>query len=216
MRIEFKRKLIVTAVLSLLFTTGCDIDDILTEEPRQLTPDFFKTAQGLNAGVTAAYASFRSYYGSLGGFNIMIQGTDEYTHGQQANNPPTNVYDGALNAQNGDISLAWNRAYPAINTCNGIIELGPEAGGLTDAQRNQLIGEAKFIRANWYYILVHQYGGVTLDLGSGPLKFNQNPTNVASRAPVADVYEAIINDLESISDGLNGDDLPDARPTAQG
>ena len=208
------RKYILIAASCLLLTTACNINDILSEQPRQLTPDYFRTAQGLNSGVTAAYATFRYYYGSLGGFNVNVQGTDEFTHGQQATNPPLNVYDDGLNAQNGDIGLAWARSYPAINTCNGVIEFGPEASDLPEEQRNQLVAEAKFIRANWYFILVQQYGGATLDLGTGPLRFNQIPSNVATRSSSAEVYQAIIDDLESITDGLNNDDLPEMRPGA--
>jgi starch-binding outer membrane protein, SusD/RagB family len=85
---------------------------------------------------------------------------------------------------------------------------------LTDAEKAALIAEAKFIRANWYYILVHQFGGATIDLGSGPLKFNTSTENFASKESAAAVYEVIINDLVSITDGLNNDDLPSTRPGA--
>lgn len=196
---------------AILVVSSCS--DVLDEQPRSLTPGFFRTSQGLQAGVTAAYASFRFFYGSEGGKHVTVFGTDEFTHGQQVTNPPFNVYNNALNSSVGD-GNTWGRAYPAINTCNGIIELGPDASDLTEAQRNALIAEAKFIRANWYYILVSQFGAVTLDLGSGPLKFNTSIENFASRATLEESYEAIINDLESITDGAGNDDLPDARPPA--
>jgi hypothetical protein len=206
------KKHIMLLTVAMLIAAGCG--DVLEEQPRSLTPDYFKTAQGLNAGITAAYASFRNFYGSEGGKNITVYGTDEFTHGQQVTNPPFNVYSSTLNAGDGSTGSIWGRAYPAINTCNGIIELGASASGLTVDQRNALIAEAKFIRASWYYLLVAQFGGVTLDLGSGPLKFNQSIDNYASRASLADCYAAIIDDLVSITDGANGDDLPDARPGA--
>ena len=212
MKFKFNKHIIFAASLVLFSTIGCN--DVLEENPRQLTPEFFRTSQGLNSGITAAYATFRNYYATESGMNVTVYGTDEFTHGQQVTNPALNTYGSALNPQNGDIGNAWGRAYTAINTCNGIVELGIEAKDLTEAQRNTLIAEAKFVRANWYYILVHQYGGATLDLGSGPLKFNTSTENFASRSSSADVYEAIINDLESITDGANGDDLPDARPVA--
>ena len=212
MRRIFNQYILPTIVVLLVTVTGCN--DVLDETPRQLTPDFFRTAQGLNSGITAAYATFRNYYATEGGMNVTVYGTDEFTHGQQVTNPPLNTYNSSLNPQQGDIGNAWGRAYTAINTCNGIIELGPDAIDLTDEQRNVLIAEAKFIRANWYYILVHQYGGATLDLGSGPLKFNTSTNNFATRDQASAIYEAIINDLESITDGQNGDDLPDARPAA--
>jgi hypothetical protein len=46
------------------------------------------------------------------------------------------------------------------------------------------------------------------------LKFNTSIDNYASRATLAESYAAIIDDLESITDGANNDDLPDARPVA--
>lgn len=205
-------KNIVLLVIALFTISSCN--DVLEEQPRSLTPDYFKTAQGLNSGITAAYATFRNFYGSEGGKNITVYGTDEFTHGQQVTNPPFSVYNNALNAGDGSTGSIWSRAYPAINTCNGIIDLGATASGLTDAQRSALIAEAKFIRAAWYYLLVAQFGAVTLDLGSGPLKFNQSIDNFASRATLAESYKAIVDDLVAITDGANGDDLPDTRPTA--
>lgn len=209
---KLKTRLHITLLWAAMLVAG-SCGDILEEQPRSLTPDYFRTSQGLQAGVTAAYASFRNFYGSEGGKNFTVYGTDEFTHGQQATNPPLNVYNNSLNSTVGDGGI-WGRAYPAINTCNGIVERGPSATDLTEAQRNTLIAEAKFIRANWYYLLVTQFGAVTLDLGSGPLKFNTSIDNYASRATLEECYAAIINDLESITDGADNDDLPSTRPTA--
>ena len=194
-----------TIVLLIALVTGCT--DVLQEQPRTiLTPDFFETGQGLRAGLTAAYAHFRRYYATEGGMNMTVYGTDEYSHGQQVNNPPFAIY-GGITPDNGEMGSAWNNAYPAINTCNGIIEIGASATDLPDDEKKQLIAEAKFIRANWYYILVRTFGGVSLDLGAGPLAFNTNPTNDLSRSSEDDVYAAIVQDLE---DAVA--DLPDSRP----
>jgi len=212
MKLTIKKYSVIATALFVLLTIGCT--DVLEEQPRSvLVPDFFKTGQGLNAGVTSAYASFRYYYATEGGMNTTVYGTDEFTHGQQVNNPPLSVYGADLNPTNGS-GPAWSRAYPAINTCNGIVDLGQEALDLTPAQRNALIAEAKFIRAQWYFILVQTYGGASLDLGSGPLKFNTSTSNNASRATLAETYAAIVQDLIDITDGLNNDDLPTAKPTA--
>lgn len=209
----FKLYSILAATFVFAAITSCE--DRLIEEPRSvLVPDYFKTGQGLRSGVTAAYASFRQFYGNEGGMNMTVYGTDEYTHGQQTTNPPFSVYNSSLNSAAGDLGAAWNNGYRAINTCNGIIELGPAAVDLTEPQRNALIAEAKFIRAQWYFILVQFFGGVTLDLGSGDLRFNTSTSNFASRASLSETYQAIVNDLESITDGQDNDDLPNARPAA--
>lgn len=194
--------------LIILFA-GCT--DVLEEQPRtNLTPDYFRTGAGLRAGLTAAYAHFRRYYGSEPGMNMTVYGTDEYSQAQQVNNPPFAIYSG-ITPDNGDLDAAWNNAYPAINTCNGIIELGPDATDLSDEEKQQLIAEAKFVRANWYFILVRTFGGVTLDLGAGPLGFNTTAVNDLSRASEDEVYNAIIQDLE---DAVA--DLPSGRPATGG
>jgi hypothetical protein len=196
-------------VLLIILFTGCT--DVLEEQPRTiLTPGFFETGKGLQAGLTAAYAHFRRYYASEGGMNMTVYGTDEYSQAQQVNNPPFAIYSG-ITPEQGNLNDAWNNAYPAINTCNGIIEIGPGATDLLEEEKKQLIAEAKFIRANWYFILVRTFGGVTLDLGSGRLAFNTTPTNDLTRATEDDVYEAIIQDLE---DAVA--DLPDGRPADAG
>lgn len=196
-------------VLLLIVFAGCT--DVLNEQPRAvLTPDFFETGDGLQAGITAAYSQFRYYFASEQGMNLTVWGTDEYNHAQQTNNPTTAIYTG-LTPEDGNLGSAWDRAYPAINTCNGVIQLGPAADDLTEDQKTQLIAEAKFIRAQWYFILVRTFGGATLDLGSGPLAFNTTPRSDLTRASEDDVYQAIIDDLE---DAVL--DLPDGRPTTPG
>lgn len=202
-----KRKfnLLIKTIVLLFAFIGCE--EVLEETPRTvLTPEFFETEQGLRAGLTAAYAHFRRYYGREPGMNMTVYGTDEYAQGQQVNNPPFAIYSG-ITPDVGDLNAAWENAYPAINTCNGIIELGPGVANLPEEERQQLIAEAKFIRANWYFILVRTFGGATLDLGSGTLAFNTTPISNQSRASEDDVYAAIIQDLE---DAVA--DLPDGRP----
>lgn len=187
-----KYKLLVT--LMLVVVVGCN--DVLEEQPRTvLVPSFFETGDGLRAGITAAYSFYRYYYGSEPGMNMTVWGTDEFRQGQQVTNPPLDVYVG-ITADEGAVLSLWNNSYPAINTCNGIIELGEAAGDLSEDEKKALIAEAKFIRAHWYFLLVQTFGPVTLDLGAGPLKFNTEPTSEFTRASTAEVWAAIIQDLE--------------------
>jgi hypothetical protein len=190
------------ALLSAVLVLASGCRDILEEEPRStLTPDLFETAQGLEGGLTAAYAYLRYYYGTEGGHNLTVYGTDEFTNGNQTTDPPLNTYR-ALTPANGEVTTPWNRAYPAINTLNGVIELAPQVADLTEEQRQNIIGEAKYLRAQWYFILAETFGGVTLDLGSGPLAFNRTPSTNFERASLAETYEAIVQDLEDAVDLL--------------
>lgn len=197
------KKIYFLLIVILFLNPGCS--DLLDEEPRALlTPDLFETAQGLEGGLIAAYSYLKFYYGSESGGNLTVYGTDEFTNGGQVSEPPLNIYRG-IDPDNGDILTPWNRAYPAINTLNGVIELAPEATDLSEEERSSLVAEAKCLRAEWYFILVKTFGGVTLDLGSGPLRFNRTPSANFSRASLSETYAAIISDLE---DAVK--DLPEA------
>ncbi len=197
-----KNILIYTIIFACLALFSCS--DVLEEDPKAiLTPSFFETGQGIEGGVISAYTSFKSMTRQAGMF-LTCWGTDEYTFGQQVQNNNWNSYTG-IDPNEGDADDLWNAAYPAINTCNGVIELSANAADLTPEQLANLVAEAKFLRAQWYLILVQTYGGATLDLGSGPLAFNRNPTDEFSLNNKQEVLAAVIKDL-----GEAAVELPDA------
>lgn len=167
----------------------------LDEQPRSsLTPDFFTTEQGIIAGLTAAYSGLRYQYGTQGGMSITCVGTDEATKGGDGNEEQINNY-GVDILGAGHFQTPWNRNFTFINTCNGIVDY---ATGDNEA----LVAEAKFLRAQYYYGLVTMFGGVPLDLGSGPLKFTTTPTTTSVRNTAIEVFEAIVADLEDAIEGL--------------
>lgn len=172
-------------------------NDVLNETPRgKFTPEYFKTEDGVKGGITAMYANLRNTWGQGYFFNALETGTDEYTYGQSAdenfkcldmtpevpNIKPENCRADAL----------WGASFTDINTANGVIENGAEAG-ISDA----LLAEAHFFRGFDYFELVQTFGGVPLDLGSGKFKFNSNASRTSVRNTVPEVYEeCIFPDLE--------------------
>jgi hypothetical protein len=166
-------------------------NDMLDETPRSvLTPDFFATSQGLEAGLNAAYAGLRSFFYGGG-----ITGTDEFslTDAVNATEACTNTYDNLLNSVNG-AGGDWN-AFIYINTCNGILEKGMDVDNMNESRKATLFAEARFLRALYYLRLVQTYGAVPLDLGTGKLAFNSTATTLSERNPVSEVYEVILGDL---------------------
>jgi len=176
-----------------LATNACS--DFLEEQPRSsLTPDFFTTEQGIVSGLTAAYSGLRFQYGTQGGMSITCVGTDEATKGGDGNEEQINNY-GVDILGAGHFQTPWNRNFTFINTCNGIVDY---ATGNNEA----LVAEAKFLRAQYYYGLVTMFGGVPLDLGSGPLKFTTTPNTTSVRNTAIEVYDAIVLDLKDAIEGL--------------
>lgn len=55
----------------------------------------------------------------------------------------------------------WNSCYDGIGSCNTAIKYAAMAPFTSEEQRNQVVAEAYFLRAMYYYNLVEQFGGVT-------------------------------------------------------
>jgi hypothetical protein len=171
-------------------------DSGVEEQPRSMmTPDLFRTSDGLLAGLNAAYSGLRLISGSQGAMFAMELGTDEFTAATSCTNNALDMTPDnqgtPINSSTGDFSTFWNSSFSYINTCNGIIDYGSEAGLAPG-----VIAEAKFLRAYYYFILVQMFGGVPLDMGSGELRFNTSPSTVSARNPADQVYAAIISDLQ--------------------
>jgi len=100
-------------------------------------------------------------------------------------------YTNALSANmSGAAFIPWNSVYPYIFTCNSAIEGLSSADKLSAAARSQLLGEAKFMRAFFYFYLVNLYGDVPLILGTD-YKVNA----LMGRTSKDKVYTQIVNDL---------------------
>ena len=178
-----------------LSTAMTSCNSVLDEQPRSnFDPTFFNTKAGIEGGLTSLYAHLRYFYGNGYCLNSVETGTDEYTYAQSADG---NFKDadlsgvGQMVATNSIAGSLWGTAFANINTCNGIIENGA-ANGMDDA----LLAEAYFFRGFDYFLLVQTYGGVPLDLGAGPLKFNTSTVRTSVRNTVPEVYAAIFSDLE--------------------
>lgn len=195
----------------ILGITSCS--DMLDEEPRtELTPDYFKTAQGVRSGVIASYSGLRWLFGPDGALCNTIPGTDEFMTTDQLNGAQASfdTYDLNLSSTNGSIGNFWNNGFLFINNCNGVIEFGEQANDLTESEKTILIAEARFLRGLYYFLVTMTYGDAPLDLGSGKLKFNLKPSTRSVRDSRGEIFKAIIDDFTFAKNNL-----PD-KPSAMG
>ncbi|SDF12011.1 SusD family protein [Mucilaginibacter pineti] len=87
--------------------------------------------------------------------------------------------------------LPWELAYRKLFFVNAAIEGISSSETLTPAVRQQLLGEAKFMRAYFYFYLVNLFGDVPLALGTDP-----QVNRLLPRTPVSDIYAQVITDLK--------------------
>lgn len=99
---------------------------------------------------------------------------------------------------------AWDVLYKYVYYCNAAIEglTLNDGNKLTPAIKQQLLGEAKFLRAFFYYYLVNLFGDVPLCITT-----DASVNATLSRMPKNDIYRQIISDLQSSNQLLSEDFL---------
>src|SRR3546814_692316 len=195
--------IVLPAIMSI-FMAGCE--ELLKEEPSTFLSEeaTFSTQEGAVAATLGIYAALRvqGYYGQQ--FPTYLIFNSDYGLGR-AGFQPAGIYQ--LDAANIDrIGNVWTSIYSKINRANIVIQKIPEVQGMEPSLGEQLIAEARFLRALGYYNLVRCWGDVPLRLAPPVL----NDLSL-ERAPEADVYAQIIEDLEFAETKL-----PDAYPSETG
>jgi hypothetical protein len=195
---------VTTGFLLLLFftgiTTGCR-KFITLEAPRgqMVTSSVFENDQ-------TAMAAMTSIYGSMGidgiSYNLPFR-TGLY--GDELNNYSTAASNIAYYQNNLDMSTNtpqefWQKPYFYIYRANAVIEGCQQSKNISSAVKKQLIAEAKFTRAYWYFYLVNLFGDLPLVLST-----DYDAQLRVSRSSVADVYRQITGDLLEAVVDLNSD-----------
>ena len=178
------------AIILMVLVSVVSCEKYLEEEPRSLlTAEFLNTPGGVRAALYSTYSDLRLFYGGESAMSMTLAGTDEWQRAQDGSDG-LNLYDDQVLLTNGQVGSTWNWGYTAINTANAVIQFAPTSG-LPAREAEEIAAEGRYLRAKWYFLLVQMYGELPLNLN-----FISEPQTEAFRTPVADVYEAIIDDLE--------------------
>lgn len=189
-----------TVILLLASASGCKkyLDRIPLDSINPET--FFKTEDDAVAAVNGAYQPLQ--WPKL--YNFQIWGTDIW-----AGNSIVGAGGGTDGIATQDVSNfvtttaneaaldLWRGPSPGILRCNVVLREVPKMN-ISQGIKNRVIGEAKFLRGNYYFILVRAFGDVPL-ITTAPLT-PDDAFLYPSRTAKALVYEQIVQDLtEAIS-----------------
>jgi len=180
------KKIII--LLGLIVTLFSSCNDYIEEESLSNVPadPTYKTASGFQLLVNSNYASLKNIYG--GAPWLFCSGTDMYAEGRTPE--PAGLADYTLLIPSSvGVEQLYQSCYQAIQSVNKTIYYST----ITEQNANVpiLVGEAKFIRANAYFLLVQTYGGVPIvddNITSAQLAFDRNTAE--------EVYTHIIKDLD--------------------
>lgn len=161
-------KALLVAVLISISITGCkklvEVNSPVTSTSANLVFSSDATAAAVLTGIYAnmsrpgindisAGPRSLSYFGALS--------SDEMKLYPLAISRDVLYYTNALSAVTINDGF-WESFYPQIFIANSAIEGLNKATGLTSTVKSQLLGEAKFLRAFFYFYLVNLYGDVPL------------------------------------------------------
>ena len=185
--------------LSTLSLIACN--DFLKESPEAFISEdqYYKTqADAINA-VNAAYfllnsggSSVQTPYNTLFNTGMNMAGDDEDPGPGATNADVRSLAVLAHSSTNLRVYELWQQHYAAIKKANVVLEKVP-AINFDATLKARLLGEAKFLRALYYFNVVRLYGDVPLI--TQYQKFINSSDYAIARSPAAQVYEQIEKDL---------------------
>jgi len=162
--------------------------DLLVEEPKSLSAEtFYNTASEADAAINAIYGPMRVDNGMSINYPAQLEGLADYgdSRGSQT---PVSLYQGLDNTNISRVGAIWDAFYQSVRNANLVIANVPNAKELSDAQKQQYVGEAKFLRSLIYFAMVRNWAGV-------PIRTEENMTIAdVPRSSVDDVYDLIVSD----------------------
>lgn len=185
---------------SLVVASGCD-DFVEVDTPRTelLRSSVFQESATANAAVADLYNTMKEGFvsGYPSGLSITASLSSDELLLFETYPERLDVNENQVMPDNEHITKLWGDMYNLIYKTNAIIE-GLSASDIDQTERDQLTGEALFIRAFTYFHLVNLWGDVPLVLSTD---YQINGKMV--RTPSGQVNEQIVSDLLSAQLLLN-------------
>ena len=154
-----KKKYLSRFLISLfaLILTGCyDLDRFPQD---QLSPStFWKTEDHAMNAVVSCYQALKLDETYFTFFNMDCVSDISLGYGAKG-------YDsfgqGTVNTRTGRVKNRWRHSYEGVTRANNVIR-NVQGMNINETAKNQVLGEAKFLRGLFYFFLMQHFGGVPL------------------------------------------------------
>lgn len=188
--------LVICVGMALISLYSCDdFVDVDLPNSQLTTQGVFEEKTTANAAMTAIYSKIRDEGlltgGSTGLSHVLGNYTDELDFYGNGQNETTAFYNNALIASNSNVRQLWNSSYNQIYAANAVLEGVENSINLPIEDRNQLKGEALFVRALIHFYLANIFGAIPYITTTD---YVQNKK--VKRVPLNTIYENIKAELE--------------------
>jgi len=189
----------VIAVAALLLG-GCKEDFLDKINPNQpVEQTFWTTEENAQAAIPTIYSPIRGqmygYYGGYTGWHTMNRADDVwFILGEEAHNWQPASFTNTPNTSESD----FGRLYNGVNRANVFLKNIVNVQ-MNENKKNELIGEASFLRGLYYFLLVSNFGDVPLRL----IPAGDDPDGIMKgSSPEADVWSQVIEDFTTAKNSL--------------
>ena len=195
-----KNKAIIAIItLGFLFNTTACSDDFIERDPVYSidSENYFNSESDYYNALVATYDLLQSTYqnallGEIASDNTLCggEGPNDVIGFQQ-------IDDMIHTPVNSELKKIWDWMFAGVNRANYILEFKDK----TDFEgKNQIIAEARFLRAYYHFELVKWFGPIPM---KGDARFKIDDEKTIPRSPVTEVYASIEADLQFAIDNLN-------------
>tara|TARA_R110000751_G_scaffold104423_2_gene199904 strand:+ start:581 stop:2062 length:1482 start_codon:yes stop_codon:yes gene_type:complete len=199
---------LIASVITATFLMSCSDDFVDVDPTNENSEDYFNSEEDYQLALVGAYDLLQATY-----LNVMvgeIASDNTLAGGESATDTPgiqeiDNMTHGTINQQLRDI---WGWMFSGVNRANYILEFQDK----TDFNgKEQVIAQARFLRAYYYFELVKWFGDVPLAVDQRLFfgdQFN------AERTPKPEVYNQIELDLIFAAETLPATQAENGRITS--
>lgn len=189
------KKIYLYITLFCVGLTSCS--NFLEEDPYGVysNKNYYNTEADALSALLYAYSPINYIeYGARFLFYLTDVTTNQYKNYGRVNE--TNLYIWDCNPNTDEFLYFFKYAYISINRTNSVLENVVKMNNIDQKNKNQILGEAYFLRAFNYFMLVRTYGEV-------PLRKKSVQGTSGTNAPygsIQEIYQLIIEDLEQAID----------------
>jgi hypothetical protein len=193
-RLAYKKWMLLLPLLSCLLNSCDSFVEVDLPNSQLTSPAVFEDKATANAAMVDIYNKIRDnglLTGTSSGISNQLGNyTDELVCYGSTASVSIDFYNNALVATNSNISAVWNSSYYQIYCANSVLEGVKNAVALPAPDRDQLSGEALFVRGLIHFYLVNLFGDIPYITSTD---YQQN--SAPKRIPQTEVYDKIKTDL---------------------
>lgn len=173
---------------ALLLVCGASCNDQLEIDPadQYSIATFWKTEEHARAGLSACYESMRGFYGGNWVYETDLITPNGWGYNENGGVGP--LARGVHTTTDGIFASKWNQAYEGVGRTNTFLD---RIGGIAmdDNLKKRMTGEAKFLRALFYFNLVNYFGGVPLILETPDAEKHSDLPRAERSAVVTQIFK---------------------------